>query len=146
MGLPAFSMLWANFPTGSSEEVKRKIGGAINMAWVTNTCVIRVSHALNLSSAPIPNGWPGLSTAAGGNGKRYAYRVSEFKPYLEKKYRKADIEGTTRGAFEGKSGIIMFDVQGWSDATGHFDLWNGSAARYSEYFDKASKIYLWRCD
>ena len=146
MALPAFSMLWAHFPIGSSEEVKHKIGGAVNMAWVTNTCVIRVSYALNKAGEPIPNGWPGLATAKGGDGKRYAYRVKEFKPYLDKKYKKADISGTSRTAFEGKKGIIMFDVQGWSDATGHFDLWNGSNARYSEYFDKASTIYLWTID
>lgn len=146
MGLPAFSLLWANYPLGSSEEVKRKIGGAINMAWVTNTCVIRVSYAFNKAGEAIPNGWPGLSTARGGDGKRYAYRVSEFKPFLEKKYKAPDVTGTSRGAFDGHKGIIMFDVQGWSDATGHFDLWDGNNARYSEYFDKASQIHLWTCD
>jgi hypothetical protein len=25
----------------------------------------------------------------------------------------------------GRKGVIMFNVKGWDDATGHFDLWDG---------------------
>jgi hypothetical protein len=145
MGLPSFGSLWANYPLGSSEEVKRKIGGNVNASWITNTCVIRISYAFNKSMAPIPNGWAGLTTVKGGDGKRYAFRVREFQPFLTGKYGAPDVSGTTQEAFNGKKGIIMFDVQGWSDATGHFDLWNGSHARNSEYFSQASKILLWSC-
>jgi len=130
---------------GSSEEVKRKIGGNVNASWITNTCVIRMSYAFNKSFSPIPNGWAGLTTVKGGDGKRYAFRVAEFKPYLVGKYGKPDVTGTTAAEFSGKKGIIMFDVQGWSDATGHFDLWDGSQARNHEYFAQSSKVYLWSC-
>lgn len=37
----------------------------------------------------------------------------------------------------------MFDVRGWSDATGHFDLWDGTKCVGSEYFEEAHAIYLW---
>ena len=39
--------------------------------------------------------------------------------------------------------MICFEVDGWSDATGHFDLWNGSECIHSDYFSKASKVHLW---
>ncbi len=144
-GLPTLSSLWSNYPNGSSSSVKQMIGGNVNMGWVTNTCVIRMSHAFNRAGAPIPNGFPGLTTARGGNGKRYAFRVREFKAYLDTQYKPADITGASEGDFTGSPGIIMFDVEGWSDATGHFDMWDGGAIRYSAYFDKATKIYLWKC-
>lgn len=143
--LPSFSLLWTHYPTGSAASVKAKIGGNVNMGWVTNTCVIRVSYSFNKAGDPIPNGYPGLTTARGGDGLRYAFRVSEFKPYLELKYKRPEVSGTSRGDVQGRRGVIMFDVQGWSDATGHFDLWDGSMCAGSEYFDKATAIYLWEC-
>lgn len=45
----------------------------------------------------------------------------------------------------GKKGIIVFDVS-FSDATGHADLWNGEKCAYNDYFDRASKVYLWICN
>lgn len=143
--LPSFSSLWTNYPNGSSSAVKQMIGGNVNMGWITNTCVIRMSNAFNKSGTPIPNGHGGLATARGGDGKRYAYRVAEFKKYLESEYKMPDISGSSQGDFSGHAGIIMFDVQGWSDATGHFDLWDGAAIRYSAYWDKASMVHLWLC-
>ncbi|MCX4246496.1 type VI secretion system amidase effector protein Tae4 [Paraliomyxa miuraensis] len=145
MPIPSFSLMWAHFPAGSAAAVKAKIGGNVNMGWVTNTCVIRVSYCFNKAGDPIPGTYPGLTTARGGDGMRYAFRVSEFKPFLEHKYKAPDVSGTNRGAVDGRRGIIMFDVQGWSDATGHFDLWDGSFCAGSEYFDKASHVYLWEC-
>ena len=32
-------------------------------------------------------------------------------------------------AFSSKQGIVAFDVLGWSDASGHVALWNGSSFR-----------------
>jgi len=43
----------------------------------------------------------------------------------------------------GKKGIIIFDVEGWSDATGHADLWDGMSVVGSDYGDKATSIYFW---
>lgn len=135
--------MWAVYPKGTSSDVKRLIGGNVNLGWVTNTCVIRISYCFNKCGSPIPNGHPGLTTAKGGNGKRYAFRVSEFKPYLERSYKYPEVTGKDRAAFAGKRGVIMFDVDGWSDATGHFDLWNGSSCAGSDYFGKAHKVFLW---
>ena len=144
MSLPAFSQLWNAYPHGSASAVKSKIGGNVNAPYITNTCVVRVSHCFNSTAQPIPRSFSGLLTVRGGNGKRYALRVKEFNRFMRARYGAPAVTGG-RTAMSGKQGIIMFDVQGWSDATGHFDLWDGSQPAHAEYFDKASGVYLWPC-
>jgi hypothetical protein len=143
MIIPSFSALRAHFPGKDMgpATVKQTIGGAVNASWITNTCVIRVSRAFNGAGANIPGNIPGLSTVRGGDGKRYAYRVAEFHRFLVSHVRAPNVEGDVSG----KQGVIEFVVKGWSDATGHFDLWDGNHCLYSEYFDKASAVYLWTC-
>ena len=41
---------------------------------------------------------------------------------------------TDAGIFSGKRGIIAFQVAGWSNATGHLDLWDGSKCIHEAYF------------
>ncbi|QEW07851.1 hypothetical protein F5I99_15885 [Nitrincola iocasae] len=71
--------------------------------------------------------------------------------YLRTVYGSPEIELTRgdvsdfRAAVRGHQGIIQFNVSDWSDATGHFDIWNGSQIRFSEYFARAQSINLWRC-
>ena len=65
--LPPFGLLWANHPTDHDPEaVKRMIGGRVNLPWITNTCAIRMSHALNHAGSPIPKRHPSLSTVEPG--------------------------------------------------------------------------------
>lgn len=145
--LPEFSKMWGAYPGGTSEEAKAEIGGNVNLGWVTNTCVIRVSRALNAAGHMIPSNYPGLSTARGGDGLRYAYRVSEFKDYMYREFGapSTSVAGGSAGAFGGQQGIICFDVAIWSDATGHFDLWDGGGCAHKAYFDLASQVMLWAC-
>lgn len=141
MIIPAFSSLWTHYAFGEAATVKRKIGGNVNLAWVTNTCVIRVSRAFNYAGAPIPRNIPSLNTIRGGDGKRYAYRVREFHRFLVNHVRAPDVTGDVSG----EKGVILFQVSSWSDATGHFDLWDGSACAHKDYFEPADKVMLWRC-
>ncbi|MFP6686524.1 MAG: type VI secretion system amidase effector protein Tae4 [Polyangiaceae bacterium] len=145
-GLPSFSQLWSNFPRGTSEQAKAAIGGNLNLGWVTNTCVIRVCHALNLSGWAIASA-PGLSTARGGNGQRYAFRVSEFRSYLGGEAGPpTQVVASPRAAqFGGQRGIICFEVSGWADASGHFDLWDGSQCAHAEYFSQSHEVAFWAC-
>jgi len=136
--LPSFNSLWTNYPNGQADEVKALIGGNINMAWVTNTCVIRICYALNRCGIRVTEG-DGLHTARGGDGYRYGFRVSEFKVWMENRFGPPEKFGS------GQQGIIMFDVNVWSDATGHFDLWDGSACRHQGYFDVAASTHIWPC-
>ena len=142
-GLPDFSSMWNHYPTGDSASVKRRIGGKVNYGWVVNTCVIRVSRSFNYSNHPIPRGYPGLNTIGGGDGKRYAYRVREFHQWLKSTYGPATHSVTSASGASGVKGVIMFDVDSWNDATGHFDLWNGSRCAHQEYFAKSSKVLIW---
>lgn len=146
MQLPKLDAMWAVYPGGEAEAVKRMIGGGVAGAWITNTCVIRVSHCFNLCGSPIPRSFPGLMTTYGKDGSRYAFRVSEFKPYLERQYKRPEIRATNRSQLTNKKGVIMFDVRQWSDATGHFDLWNGQECAGHEYFAEATQMFLWLCE
>lgn len=136
--LPSFNSLWTHYPHGDAASVKALIGGNINLAWVTNTCVIRVCYALNRCGVTIQDG-QGMHTAKGGDGYRYGYRVSEFKVYLENRFGPAEKFGG------GQKGIIMFNVSSWSDATGHFDLWDGTTCAHECYFDLSNSTYIWPC-
>lgn len=141
MIIPAFSGLWNHYAFGESASVKRRIGGNVNLPWVTNTCVIRVSRSFNYGGSPIPRNANGLNTIKGGDGKRYAFRVREFHRFLVNHVRAPDVEGDVSG----QKGVILFLTSCWSDATGHFDLWDGSKCAHKAYFDEADKVLLWRC-
>ena len=52
------------------------------------------------------------------------------------------IKGTTREDVSNRTGIIEFKVH-FSDATGHFDIWNGTDAKYEDFFGRAYAVYLW---
>lgn len=149
MKLPDFRTLWLGYPRGSSTEVKAKIGGRVNYDWITNTCTIRTSHAFNYAGAKIPQGHDGLGTTDGADGLRYAYRVAEFRRYLEGRYGPPShvvkgAAGTISAAqFADRQGLICFEVEAWSDATGHLDMWNGTRAISGAYFDKAHEVAIW---
>lgn len=144
--LPAFSEMWSNYPGGSSEAAKSAVGGNLNLGWVTNTCAIRVCHALITSGFKISDA-PGISTARGGNGGRYIFRVADLDSYLRGEVGgpSTSVASPNKSHFAGQQGIICFEVAAWSDATGHFDLWNGSQCAGSEYFTEAHHAHLWAC-
>lgn len=204
-----FSKLWSAFPVGKSYsgpdhpeiddsgEVKKEIGGNVNAGWITNTCTIRLSRALNyysgdealkkklkipkhvkLKSSIVKSNTGYLETVSGTDGLRYAYRVRDMVCYLVDLFGPADQtvkSGSTYGVdpagLSGSKGFIYFDVKVWSDATGHLDLWDGSASgsyiettevgpvnarteittsvkglvRHHSYFGVASEVWLWAC-
>lgn len=147
--LPDFKLLWLGYPRGTSDDVKRRIGGQVAYDWIKNTCTIRMSRAFNQSGAPIPTDHPGLSTTRGGDDMRYAFRVAEFRPYLLEAYGQPDL--TKRGAagdisasdFAGRKGVICFEVSSFETATGHFDMWNGTDTVGGAYFELAEAVHLW---
>ena len=148
--LKNFQRMWDEYPLGTSDEVKKRIGGTVNADWVTNTCVVRVSRSFNYAGYPIPIKYPGFATLKGADGKRYGIRVREFKTYLRAIYGAPAVSHTYTGeggpppdAIAGKQGLICFDVTGWNDATGHFDLWDGERCVNHGYFERAAKVHLW---
>lgn len=145
---------------GTSDKVKALIGRA-DEDWIVNTCVIRVSYAMNQSGVPDMRlvkreGLSLISDRADISRGPYAYRVQEFSRYLIQRYGRPSVIKEVasnsvedpRAPFKGKKGVILFVVNSWSDATGHFDLWDGDRGESGEviheaYFNNASYVFLW---
>ena len=53
-------------------------------------------------------------------------------------------KATDISKFQGKKGVIVFEDCGWSDATGHVDLFDGSQVEGSDYSDKAKSMTLFK--
>jgi hypothetical protein len=145
--LPPFKKLWDGYPAGGARGVKSSIGGGVNMDWVTNTCTVRMSAAFHHAGHPIPNNFAGLTTTYGADGRRYAFRVSEFGEYLRKKYGRPHVEGKQKALFRGKRGIVQFDLLEDPDADGHMDMWDGRKVKYNDCFDHRyfRNAWLWIC-
>jgi hypothetical protein len=152
--LKRFDEMWDAYPNpgGTADEAKATIGGQAAAETIDNTCVLRVSRAFNYSGNPIPkSSTDEIMTIRGADGLNYALRVREFARYLRRKYGPPDFEhsypapggGDIPSSFKGRQGVIIFEVEGWTDATGHVDLWNGSRCRHNAYFNKASHVMLW---
>lgn len=144
--LPSYPLLRDHFPAIGLEELKELIGGGVDAGYINNGCAIRISRALNLAGQPIPAKRKGLVTVRGGDGKRYALRVREMRRYLNARYGPPTLTapgGDVAPNFVGVAGIILFEVEIWSDATGHLDLWDGERCEYHAYWAEASQVFLW---
>jgi Type VI secretion system (T6SS), amidase effector protein 4 len=166
--LKHFAQMWENYPDDGKDgdataqaagalAVKHRIGGAVDAAWITDTCTLRLSRALNYSDQPVPHGFAGLRTVAGADKKWYAYAVLEMEQYLRTTYGHPQMSRGAAGAlgvsttsFSGKKGIVGFDLRAYfrqenyrGQATGHLDLWNGTECRYENYFAAATTVYFW---
>lgn len=154
---PTWAKFWSEYPDyitdPVSEAVKKDIGGAVNAAWITNTCAIRMSRGLNYSGVPVPAAFAGLTTIAGADKKRYAFRVAEMRKWLPHAIGKPDFDQVKKAgeAFDqtvlaGFKGIIAFDIH-FADATGHLDAWDGTSFSHesatSDYWGRATRITLW---
>src|ERR1700743_2456319 len=145
-----YSVLEANYPKdGTAKEVYNNVGGDVAKRYndnesqgdqspYANTCALRMSVALNKSGNDIDTDvknskGQAMYTEKGGDDKDYALRKSDVKDYMKAEYGKADI--TTKSTdkdfaakiteIQGQKGVIVFDVTGWSDATGHVTIYDG---------------------
>jgi hypothetical protein len=152
-----WTTLWNEYPdyvSYTSPQVKKDIGGAVDAAWITNTCAVRLSRTLNYNGYPLPQTHKGMLTVGGADKKRYAVRVRELEPWLrsvlgapQHEFEKKENDPFDRAVLAAKKGILGFDIR-FSDATGHLDLWDGS--RFSsehmmskDYWVAATRIWLW---
>lgn len=157
--LPSYDTLWVVYPDYMTypdpQDVKNLIGGNVNAVWITNTCAIRMSRALNYSGIVLPKSAHGMHTVSGSDAKRYAYRVRELRSWLNVTLDPPifDISKKAGTAFDkstiaGFKGIIAFDIA-FSDATGHLDLWDSSnmtseSHMSKNYYDSATRITVWQ--
>lgn len=118
-----------------------------------NTCAVRMSYALNRSGLKLGNAPSDGGGQQGGDGYTYWIRVKDLRRYLEKRFKGADFElklpvvpvallsnmrdfdnkyrervelakKWMESHLRNRSGIVVFDVAGWGDASGHFTLWD----------------------
>lgn len=142
---PSFSAMWGAYPTGTADEVFELIGGKVLANGFANSCAIRISRSLNYSGHQVEYIPPNL-TVSGDDSKWYIYRVKVLIEYLTKKFGPSDIKVKNKPfqkEFKGKKGIIIFDVDAWSDASGHATLWNGVTCSDKCYFPLSKEVMLW---
>lgn len=154
---PAFQVMWKKFieiyGDGTVIAVGKKIGGRVNdnielgvtnpKDGFTNGCAIRLSYSLNYSGFKVGRGvW---KTVSGADKLWYMYRVRDLRTYLRKHFGKPDKSVTNPKPenFANMKGIIAFEVNGWSDASGHATMWNGKTCSDHCYFAEASEASLW---
>lgn len=159
MAKPSFAAAWAASqriysPTSPAEKVAEVIGGAVkaNIKHPTqpweNTCAVRLSYILNQTGTIVP-ALPG-KTVTGKDRRNYFYRVNDVIAFLRSRWGAPEVvDYPPSGAFAGQKGIILFEVQGWSNARGHATLFNGSACYDHCYFNErearyqTSKAHFW---
>jgi len=137
---------------GTVEAVGKKIGGkvdyninhlSVDQGGFENACAIRISYVLNKTGFKVPK-LPDR-TVSGKNGDWYIYRVQVLIDYLHKVFGKPDITyvAPTPEKLSTDKGILVFEVDGWYNATGHATIWNGIGCSDKCYFERSKKVHLW---
>ena len=158
MKIPDFDLLSREYPDywnyPKPEMVRKHIGGETLDRDITNTCTIRMSHAMNAAGAPVPAFWDGISNRRGKNKKYYIIRVNNFRTWMGHTFGKPDFDfqkqagaAFDRSKIQGREGVIAFEI-GFKDASGHFDLWYQNKFSHErdaghDYFTMASRVSLW---
>ncbi len=158
MKLPPWKDLLKYFPNKEAGKVFTEIGGKVKLNYdigvFTNACATRISRTLNLVGGPhsipyyktkSPSGKEQVQVSSGSLKNWYIFRVKVLIQYLTEKYGspKQSTAGKYKQDFNGKKGIITFEVSGWSDASGHADLWDGKKCIGSDYGSKSTRILFW---
>ncbi|WP_165390871.1 T6SS effector amidase Tae4 family protein [Pseudoduganella lutea] len=141
-----------------------------------NTCAVRMSFALNRSGLKLGKSPSAGGSVQGGDGFLYWIRVTDLKVELANRFKGADEELNLpqipasmlddnaamsklfkervaiakefiKNKLARRSGIIVFDVSGWGDASGHFTLWDGVSEKLAYATDHddstANSYYFW---
>lgn len=144
------------YPTLPKSDLFSALGGQWpqlkNNPNYNNTCAIRLSVALKMAGLPVPNQF---KEAIDGKGNPLILKVVTMSKFLESSLgpqywgmSKEPSVPLKMSHIPKISGIIVYHAS-WSDATGHFDLWdgynfvgNGNLDGVRDGFD----IALWRID
>ena len=174
---PSWEILLGNYPGPdiSTVELYQKIGGFLaqfdtyqklrDSAYV-NSCAFRMSFGLNHAGMKLPKRKdPHDLVVKGDDGLYYWGRVRELydvmrfdlfgPPDLEFSLPKAKVGETKIGPSDdqwqqlrNKRGIVTFHVSGWTNAFGHFTLWDGKDLIYvgadTSHNDPQSENYYFR--
>ncbi|GAA6129768.1 hypothetical protein NBRC116187_01280 [Halopseudomonas sabulinigri] len=125
-------------PAAYSCALHSRLGGNVaelrraNPAAYTNACALRLSRGFNYGGYAIPKGtiFPGtdIYRAKGADGLPYILRVNNVIHFVRHNWGAADkvLKPSEHPQLSGIQGLIVIEVNGWSDASGHVALWNGS--------------------
>lgn len=154
---PSFTHMWTHFRTiygdGTVASVGIKIGGKVQEnidlgehqnEGFKNACAIRMSYTLGHSGVVIGKGkW---LTSSGADKKLYIYRVTDLILFLEQTFGKPDrtIKHPKPGDLAAVKGILVFKVTGWSNASGHATLWDGTSCSDHCFFNNATEASIWK--
>lgn len=132
---PSFNSAWAAFMAMRVPvaQVGKRIGGYVqkNIELPTggfeNACPIRMSYVLNTTGFPIQKN-SRYATVSGGDHRQYIFRVRDMMSYLEDKFGKPEktVRSPKVSDFAKMKGIIVVKGHGWSNASGHVTLWDGT--------------------
>lgn len=132
---------------GSLHHVGRFVGGKvrtnIDSGVFENACAIRMSYVLNSIGIPIVAG--STDAVSGSDGRRYIFRVKDLFSFLQTRLGKPDlvVSHPSAAALQGRKGIIVFEVSGWTNASGHATLWDGTQCPDRCYFVQAHRVNFW---
>ncbi|HEY6877129.1 MAG TPA: type VI secretion system amidase effector protein Tae4 [Polyangiales bacterium] len=139
------------YGTGSLDDVANTIGGLvkqnIDADTFKNGCALRLSYALQYgSNISVPQGGHQWKTSGGADSRRYIFKVRDMIDFLTKTFGPPEVRTdrpAASKAFAGKQGIIAFEVDQWSDASGHVTLWDGKHCADHCYFPISKGAMLW---
>lgn len=154
---PAFEDLWEAYAEVGrlrAADVYERVGGRVadlyreNPTDYANACALRMSRGFNYGGYAIPSGTiiPGrnIYRVRGGDEKAYILRVNDMIQYVKHNWGNADLtlSPSQAGQLAGRKGLIVMEVSGWRDATGHVTLWDGArSGDGSTYHDPRSDNY-----
>lgn len=108
-----------------------------------NACAIRMSYVLNKTGFKIP--YISGQTVSGQQGDWYIFKVKTLISYLSTTFGKPDhtFVDPTAAKLAKHKGILVFEVDQWTDATGHATIWDGAYCSDKCYFPQSKKAYIW---
>lgn len=155
--IPDFRLLVAfhlDYWRFTADQVKKTLGGSVNSGDVTNTCAIRMSHAMNFSGQKIPAKWGAITNRKSKAGQSYIIRVVDFRAWMLRTFGEPTIriskkagDAFDRKKLEGFQGVIGMEIS-FGDSSGHFDLWHrdkftAESGSGANYLTQASAVQLW---
>lgn len=151
MAQPNFALMWQNFPDHAKYPTLTALFNSIGGQLVRNvgvpgfgpsgnTCAVRMSRALNYSTMPISSKEVAalkLATLKGADDMPYLFRVRELNTYLHAALgvKPQTVSAGFDSVFAKSRGIVSFKIEGWTDASGHFALWDGTQFKEPRFDD-----------
>ena len=158
LGLLEYWMVQGNYPNygtyptpaADPNSIWKFIGGKVQQnaeaGIFTNSCAVRMSHALNASGLMVTSATGDVSSGRSPPRWFYHYRVEDMKRFLQSQLGAPKIFTPAEFKKNCASGIVVFDIA-YSDASGHVTLWDGSTTVDGTDGDiddpRTSRILFW---